>query len=407
MTKKNNIAIEVKNVSKSFILPHEKRGSVKSFIVNPFKKIEKEKQDALKNVSFTVNKGDFFGVVGRNGSGKSTLLKCMAGVYTPSKGHIKVNGTLVPFIELGVGFNPDLSGRDNVYLNGALLGFTRKEIDDMYDEIVEFSELEKFMDQKLKNYSSGMQVRLAFSIAIKAEGDILLLDEVLAVGDSNFRQKCADYFGQIKRSNKTVILVTHDMDSVEKYCNKAVLIDSGELISLGKPREITDLYNRVNMDSSKSKLGEKAQTNSLTDKYPVQANVEIRVNGKESTLINAENKNLDLLFSINPEEDINKPVVGVIVKNGSGTVVFATNTNASDFPIKILRKNVTTRILLTIDNIFSNGKHEVSFTVKNSETNKLYYRSDGEDKYISGGRRHTYAVVSPSHKFTNISLKKE
>src|SRR6185312_8467854 len=186
-----------------------------------------ETQHALKDISFEVKKGEFFGIVGRNGSGKSTMLKILAGIYQPTKGGVQKSGKLVPFIELGVGFNPELSGRENVFLNGALLGFSRKEIAAMYDEIVAFAELEKFMDQKLKNYSSGMQVRLAFSIAIRAKSDILLIDEVLAVGDASFQQKCFDYFYKLKQDKRTVVFVSHDMGAVERFCDRAVLIDNG------------------------------------------------------------------------------------------------------------------------------------------------------------------------------------
>ena len=189
-------AIVVKNIHKEFILPQSKNSSIKSAFVNIVKKNKKTVQKVLDGVSFNVNQGDFFGVVGRNGSGKSTMLKMLAGVYQPTSGSIEINGKLTPFIELGVGFNPELSGRDNVFLNGALLGFTRKEMELIYDDIVSFAELEPFMDQKLKNYSSGMQVRLAFSVAIKARNDIMIFDEVLAVGDEAFQRKCIDVFEQ-------------------------------------------------------------------------------------------------------------------------------------------------------------------------------------------------------------------
>src|SRR5574344_1357020 len=219
------IAVKVDHVSKDFRLPTEATQSLRTALVNRFRGIKGyREQHVLKDISFKVEKGDFFGVVGRNGSGKSTLLKIISQIYTPEKGEVKVNGTLIPFMELGVGFNPELTGRENVYLNGAMLGFSKSEIDSMYDEIVEFAELHEFMDQKLKNYSSGMQVRLAFSVAIKAQGDILVLDEVLAVGDAAFQKKCNEYFDEIKHDKtKTVILVTHGMDNVRKYCNKAIL----------------------------------------------------------------------------------------------------------------------------------------------------------------------------------------
>jgi ABC-2 type transport system ATP-binding protein len=202
----------------------------------------------LNNISFDVKQGEFFGIVGKNGSGKSTLLKTLAGIYTPAKGGVEVNGSLVPFIELGVGFNPELTGRENVYLNGALLGFSRKEINEMYDEIVEFAELDDFMDERLKNYSSGMQVRLAFSIAIQAKGDILLLDEVLAVGDAAFQQKCFDYFERLKRDKRTIIIVTHDMGAVKRFCDRAMIISNGIIEKIGTPEEVADLYTEENIE---------------------------------------------------------------------------------------------------------------------------------------------------------------
>ena len=248
-------ALEVKNVSKSFRLPTEQASGIKQAFVNWTKGIKGYKeQHVLKDISFKVEKGDFFGIVGRNGSGKSTLLKIISQIYTPEKGTVKVNGTLIPFIELGVGFNPELTGRENIYLNGALLGFSKDEVSAMYDEIVEFAELEEFMDQKLKNYSSGMQVRLAFSIAIKAQGDILVLDEVLAVGDEAFQRKCDDFFSKIKKDKtKTVILVTHSMSSVRRYCNKAIMINQGGVASLGSIDEVVEAYTQLNLE----KLGKK------------------------------------------------------------------------------------------------------------------------------------------------------
>lgn len=247
------IAVAVKDIHKEFILPQNKNTTFKQTVVNIVKKNNKVTQKTLDGVSFEVNKGDFFGIVGRNGSGKSTLLKLIAGVYTPTSGSITTNGRLTPFIELGVGFNPELSGRDNVYLNGALLGFTRKQMDKMYDEIVSFAELEPFMDQKLKNYSSGMQVRLAFSIAIRAEGDILVLDEVLAVGDEAFQRKCNDYFEKIKQDkDQTIILVTHSMEAVKKYCNKAILIKDGKIVQSGEPEDIANEYSMENLEGNVS-----------------------------------------------------------------------------------------------------------------------------------------------------------
>lgn len=245
------VVLSVNHVGKYFKLPTEQATGLKQLVINWAKGIKGYKeQHVLRDINFEVRQGDFFGIVGRNGSGKSTLLKLISGIYVPDSGTIQVNGKLVPFIELGVGFNPELTGRENVYLNGALLGFTRDEIDAMYDDIVEFAELEEFMDQKLKNYSSGMQVRLAFSVAIQARGDILVLDEVLAVGDEAFQRKCDDFFAHVKHDpTKTVILVTHDMSAVKKYCNKAILIKDGVIIASGNKDDVADRYTLENLES--------------------------------------------------------------------------------------------------------------------------------------------------------------
>ena len=237
-----DVAIRVKNLHKSFKLPTERAWGLKQAIFTRLRGIKGyKKQQVLRGIDFEVKKGEFLGIIGRNGSGKSTLLKVLSGIYVPDKGDVDVYGTLVPFIELGVGFNPELTGRENVYLNGALLGFSNEEVDKMYDEIVEFAELKDFMDQKLKNYSSGMQVRLAFSIAIRARGDILVLDEVLAVGDAAFQKKCNDYFASL-HGNQTVILVTHSMENVTKFCDRAIMIEEGKIACEGKPEKVAKAY---------------------------------------------------------------------------------------------------------------------------------------------------------------------
>lgn len=252
----NDIAISVKDVSKSFKLPHEKQSSVKGAFINVFRgKRTFEKQKVLDEINFEIKKGEFFGIVGRNGSGKSTLLKLLAGIYSPASGAIQVNGKLTPFIELGVGFNPELTGRENVFLNGSLLGFSRKEMEKMYDKIVEFAELDKFMDQKLKNYSSGMQVRLAFSIAIRANSGILLFDEVLAVGDAAFQKKCNQVFSDLKKQGKTIILVSHDMNSVKKFCTRVAVINNGIIKGIYTPSEAASVYEEINSKSIDTKQG--------------------------------------------------------------------------------------------------------------------------------------------------------
>ena len=245
--KENKIAVSVQHVSKYFQLPTEATNSLRLSLINRLRGIKGyTEQHVLTDINFEVEKGDFFGNLGRNGPGKSTLLKIISEIYQPEQGEVRIDGKLVSFIELGVGFNPELTGRENVYLNGALLGFTQAQIDAMYDEIVEFAELRDFMNQKLKNYSSGMQVRLAFSVAIKADSDILILDEVLAVGDEAFQRKCNDYFMERKQSGKTTILVTHDMGAVKKFCNKAILIEHGLVKAYGNPENVANQYSYDN-----------------------------------------------------------------------------------------------------------------------------------------------------------------
>ncbi|MCB9817843.1 ABC transporter ATP-binding protein [Candidatus Nomurabacteria bacterium] len=287
--KPKDYVVKVKNVSKHFILPHEKKTSVKSLFTSLFRHNGySTKQKALKQIDFTVKRGEFFGIVGRNGSGKSTLLKIIAGIYQPTTGTVKVNGRLVTFIELGVGFNPELTGRENVYLNGSLLGFTRKEIDEIYDDIVEFAELEDFMDQNLKNYSSGMQVRLAFSVAIKAKGDILILDEVLAVGDEAFQRKCEEYFKEIKKdTTKTVILVTHNMGAVRKFCDRAMMIRNGKIAILGTPEDVANEYTQENFKSTRDIASDKDASDGLSDRVPYFKVLPVskRILSNEDTLV--------------------------------------------------------------------------------------------------------------------------
>lgn len=254
---KNEPMIALKNVSKTFRIPVDKASGLKQAIVR-FSKQKRGFRDfhVLNNVSFEVKKGEFFGIVGRNGSGKSTLLKLMSGIYVPDKGLIQINGTLTPFIELGVGFNPELSGRENVFLNGALLGFDRKEIEEMYAEIVHFAELENFMEEKLKNFSSGMQVRLAFSIAIRARSEILIMDEVLAVGDADFQKKCFNMFRQLKKQGRTIILVTHDMGNVERFCDRVLILSKGEVLTITEPKKAAAIYSQLNITDDPSQLSE-------------------------------------------------------------------------------------------------------------------------------------------------------
>jgi len=359
----DDIAIEVVNLSKSFKLPHERRNSVKSSLIGGLRKGKRtyEEQEVLKNISFKIKKGEFFGIVGRNGSGKSTLLKLLAGIYEPTQGTVTVNGSLTPFIELGVGFNPDLTGRENVFLNGALLGFNRSKVEEMYDGIVQFAELEKFMDQKLKNYSSGMQVRLAFSIAIRAQGDILLLDEVLAVGDEAFQRKCFDYFETLKRFKKTVVLVTHDMASVEKFCNKAMFIESGDIKKIGHPHDVAAAYSRSNDD--KYQVSEIEEPKSDDDKYQKSHLSIILKNNKGETLkkfISGENMTVHLSWENNSVEH-----AGIAIFRQSGEYMFGANTYWDKYSL-----GATKQISYTVNLNLSEGSYFLQAGVFNKDITK-------------------------------------
>lgn len=320
------IAVKVDHVSKYFKLPTEATNSLRTALVNRFKGIKGYKeQHVLKDISFEVEKGDFFGILGRNGSGKSTLLKIISEIYVPEKGSVTIDGKLVSFIELGVGFNPELTGRENVYMNGAMLGFSTAEIDAMYDDIVDFAELHEFMNQKLKNYSSGMQVRLAFSVAIKAQGDILILDEVLAVGDEAFQRKCNDYFQERKKSGKTTILVTHDMGAVKKYCNKAVLIENGLVKAIGDPFDVSDQYSFDNLESN-------SHHNGNEDEGIVTSEVE----GFTARLLSPKKVTPDdevvIEFSFNLlDESVNPHIAFSFVDISTGNGLY--NDNSMDIPL--------------------------------------------------------------------------
>ena len=236
--------IRVNNLSKTFKIPLENRYTFKENLVELFRPAKYEKIRALDDVSFEVQEGEFLGIIGPNGSGKSTLLKVLAGILVPNKGTMEISGKISPFLELGVGFNMDLTARENVYQNGIILGLSRKEVDKRFDKIIEFSELERFVDTKMKNFSSGMHVRLAFSVAIQVDADILLMDEVLAVGDMHFQQKCFDVFNKYKEQKKTIILVTHDMSAVQRYCTRAIFLNEGKIVMDGKPEEVVAEYTR-------------------------------------------------------------------------------------------------------------------------------------------------------------------
>ena len=237
----NEVVLEVSHVTKSFRLHSERTNSLKQLVAGKGRN-KFDEFTALKDISFEVREGEVFGVIGHNGSGKSTLLKCMAGILQPNQGHVRVNRPMSALLELGAGFHPELSGRDNVFLNAAILGMGRREIASRFDEIVEFSGLENFIDSPVKTYSTGMYVRLAFAVAINVDPQLLIIDEILAVGDVTFQQKCMEKFVDFRNEGRTIVLVTHAMNSVRDMCDRAAWLEHGRLVDMGDPAELVEAY---------------------------------------------------------------------------------------------------------------------------------------------------------------------
>jgi ABC-type polysaccharide/polyol phosphate transport system ATPase subunit len=345
-------AISVRDVSKTFRIPKDQLLTLKERALHPFQafKGDYDVLSAVDDVNFEIGQGEFFGIVGRNGSGKSTLLKCVAGIYDIDRGDIQVRGRLSPFIELGVGFNPDLTARDNVIVNAIMLGLSRKEARARFDEIIEFAELEEFVDLRLKNYSSGMHVRLAFSVAIRVDAEILLIDEVLAVGDANFQQKCFDQFHRLKAEGRTIVFVTHDMGSVERYCDRALVLESGEIVAEGDPRTIARKYNEINFGRGVHTLetGHEAR-------YGDHRAAEIRAAwfedgaGETITAIPQDNE-LAFCFEVECHEELLNPEFALSLRNDAGITVFATSTHWKGGPTGRFKKGDVVTIRIPFDN---------------------------------------------------------
>jgi ABC-type polysaccharide/polyol phosphate transport system ATPase subunit len=313
------VVIEARGVEKTFRIPEHRVDSLKERVTHPLTRIEYRELCVLRDISFDVHEGEFFGIVGRNGSGKSTLLKILASIYRADAGRIRMAGRLAPFIELGVGFNPDLTARENVLLNGVMLGLTRREAARKLDAVLAFAELEDFVELQLKNYSSGMMVRLAFAVMVQADADVMLVDEVLAVGDASFAQKCMDVFHEKRRAGKTIVLVTHDMATVQGLCDRAMLIHDGELVHIGDPEETARRYFRLNFGGHH---GAGPAPGGVPD-------VNVRVvdawleDGGGARVDNVEQgQPMHLRMVVEATQDLDGPIFGIHVLDAEGAVVF-------------------------------------------------------------------------------------
>jgi ABC-2 type transport system ATP-binding protein len=394
------VVIRVEDVTKSFKIPLEASSGLKQKIINTLKG-RKGYRDfkPLNDISFTVNKGDFFGIVGRNGSGKSTLLKTLAGIYTPNVGTVTINGTLVPFIELGVGFNPDLTGKENVYLNGALLGFDRKEIDAMYSDIVDFAELHEFMEERLKNYSSGMQVRLAFSIAIQAKGDILLLDEVLAVGDAVFQKKCFEYFKQLKREKKTVILVSHDASALEEYCNKGILLNEGSIVKAGNIDQVISKYRSIVNKVEEQNIEKEPIAGAYIHEGTGGLTIKKALSRDENTnsvkkIFTEKDKNILINVEYVANVDIDDPVYELTIYDGIGQRVFASNTIWAHKNTDGLLENDKVKTEWILPNVFASGVFTISVSAGMSGGSVILDRVEKAGTFQVNNKSYSNAITN-------------
>jgi len=318
-------AVGVAGVSKTFRIPRQHVMAFKERAMHPFRRVPFTDLHALKNVSLKIEQGEFFGIAGRNGSGKSTLLKCMAGVYRVDSGEITVAGRLVPFIELGVGFNQEMTALDNVVINGVMMGMSPREAQRRFDAVIEFAELEGFLDLKLKNYSSGMQVRLAFALMVQADADVLLIDEVLAVGDAAFQQKCFDAFHDLRDRGKTVVLVTHDMQMIERFCQRALLLQHGSVVDIGEPAAVARRYLELNFEESEQATVTAARPGDVSHGVAIG---DVWIEDRDGRRVDSIGQGDPLVIRAEIEalEHIDDPEVGVTIHNDEGAVVFGTST---------------------------------------------------------------------------------
>jgi ABC-type polysaccharide/polyol phosphate transport system ATPase subunit len=352
-------AIAVRGVSKTFRVPHERTHTLKERALHPRRRSGHQVFHALRDISFAVHEGEFFGIAGRNGSGKSTLLKCIAGIYGVD-GDIWRRGRVSTFIELGVGFNADLAARDNVVLNGIMLGLSPREARKRYESVIEFAELKEFEDLKLKNYSSGMYVRLAFSVAIQVDADILLIDEILAVGDAAFQQKCFDVFNRMRDEGKTIVFVTHDMGALNRFCHRALLLERGSQVYIGDPQEVGDRYLELNFGRDPEATG-MAEGRGDGDARVLEAWVEDE-HGKAQPAV-AQGQRITLRARVSFMVEVEDPQASVYVHNEEHKAVLVASTVLEHERSGRFRSGETAVFSFTFDNVLAPGRYSPVFNL--------------------------------------------
>jgi len=416
--------IAVDGVSKHFARPHEQLHTLKERALHPFRHRSYDRFQALDGVSFHVEQGEFYGIVGRNGSGKSTLLKLMAGIYRADHGEIWVNGRLSTFIELGVGFNPDLAARDNVVLNAIMLGLTPAEARERYERVIDFAELRDFADLKLKNYSSGMHVRLAFAVMIQVDADVLLIDEVLAVGDAAFQQKCFDEFNRLRDAGKTIVLVTHDMGAVRRFCDRAMLLEQGRIADVGTPDLIGSEYLEMNFNREEpgaaapppppaavvAEVGEdgeavvpakeEAPRDRFGDGRALIVDCWVEDEGGEVVSSSVQGQMLTIRAVVEFKEDMKHPSVGIRIDNEERRMLFGANSIWKEERTGEFRAGDTATFSVRFRNVFTPGRYHVSPAVAARGSaleladNRIAFRS-----FVSVGPFVTGGVVDLEHDF--------
>jgi ABC-type polysaccharide/polyol phosphate transport system ATPase subunit len=355
-------AVVVRGVSKTFRIPHLQVHTLKERALHPFRFHEFDELRAVQDVSFEIQQGEMFGIVGRNGSGKSTLLKCLAGIYRvddTDRAELAVRGRLSPFIELGVGFNPDLTAHDNVIINAIMLGLTRKEARERFDEIIAFAELGEFLELKLKNYSSGMYVRLAFSVAVQVDADVLLIDEVLAVGDSAFQQKCFDQFHRLRAEGKTIVFVTHDMGAVSRYCDRAMLMERGQIVCMGDPNRVAREYHELNF-GRRPEAAREGDEQRYGDRGAEILDAWIEdENGKRTGAV-AQREPFSLCMEIAFHEDLQDPIFGFRLMNELRHNAAASRSDWEHGPSGHFAAGQRTLVRMRVTNLLAPGRYTFS-----------------------------------------------
>jgi ABC-type polysaccharide/polyol phosphate transport system ATPase subunit len=388
-------ALKVEKVSKKFRVPHEKQKSLKGSFLSLFSSRSYTEFSVLNDINFEVKKGEFFGIIGRNGSGKSTLLKIMSKIYVPDTGRVKINGRLSPFLELGVGFNQELSARDNVYLSGSILGLTRKEVDEKFSEIVRFAELEEFIDQKLRNFSSGMQVRLAFSVAIQAHSEVLLIDEVLAVGDANFQEKCFSKFKELKAQKKTIIYVSHDMHSIKDFCDRVMLIDKGQCKVIGSVEKAVQSYGILNEDNQlDATIGDRWGNRKVTIDSS-EISVHRGLGSKDSE---KEINDLTVRVNYTVHQPVEKLNFAVTIYREDGLYVFDTNTDIDEVDLKGLKKEGHIDLVFRAPNIMR-GNYYLKLGAYNRYDKETLDFYDKGPAFSIPGTEKDFGIVRLDHEW--------